>query len=101
MPVSLGRLPRSRRNASSPPADAPTPTIGNELRELRLALGGRSGALGFAAAGFPFFFFTTARFLLDVVRGHLRSAPPAPRRPRSALLGRSAWRAASGNPTRG
>src|SRR6185369_2544889 len=30
MPVLLGRAPSKRRKASRPPAEAPTPTIGNE-----------------------------------------------------------------------
>ncbi len=31
MPVSIGSAPRSCLNASSPPAEAPTPTMGKAL----------------------------------------------------------------------
>ena len=50
MPVSWASAPRSRRKASSPPADAPMPTMGNELAAAEAAPGLMLGADGFDKA---------------------------------------------------
>jgi hypothetical protein len=50
IPVSDGRPPRSCAKASSPPADAPIPTIGKELAGVSGSDAG-AGELSAAAAG--------------------------------------------------
>src|ERR1041385_8104394 len=62
MPVSFGRAPRSLRKASSPPAEAPMPTTGNEPMPPGLSGSSVPGPRRTRASAGAFFrvFFTAA-----------------------------------------
>ena len=69
MPVLLGKAPSSRRKASSPPAEAPMPTIGKEPNAPRATSGEALGAPDRVGSGRRFDLPKAASFLGKSGRG--------------------------------